>query len=1030
MADPDCETTCGELYPSEVARAGQSSSQVAVPIPRLFLGYVSPTRRTFQLCAAILFLLTRMHAQHFTLTNYGEGSGLTNLNATTLVQDHSGVVWAGTQNGLFDADGNRFEKNVEVSQNGFEDIRSMREDGAGRLWIVDGRHVGYWQAGTSRILNNLPLHVLSHETIDLLVVQGQRDGAYLLRSGEVLLISTTNSGATWRVAPALSPGLLASMPDLKTITSIASAGKSTLWVGCGKSICRVDLNNQTATKFDETEGVPHDQWIALEVTRSGHVWARGTKNIVRGVPTSARFEQVVGLPAGAFASLRHAFLLEDGGQRMIINLAHGIAVSSKSGWEVVDETNGLPEDEIDAMMLDRRGALWLTSLGHGVFRWRGYGEWEGWNKASGLQSNIIWNVGQGPTNDLWVATNTGLDRLDLSTRLVTQHLFPGQRLFSVRVDDRGHLWIADSTGSIMDYDPATRRTRIAALGLDRVFDLHIDQQKRVWACTRKGLLFFGPEDKWTKPVMIQDAAGPMGYAWSIAEARDGTIWVGAGKGIFRLKGTSWAPILLPFEGSNHANRSMAAASDGTLWVQDSLPYPVLHLAITGSTATILDRANAVQISSDNTTFVEIDRRGWVWVGSDDGVRVFNGHDWTQCTAEDGLLWDDTDFRAFLEDRDGSIWIGTSGGVAHLMHPERVFNHTAPEVRLSSLELGGRNLVGNKPILDLRRPTLIFRFQDINYDRGSAVVAQYRLEGEENEWHDTTSSLVRFPALEPGAYTLHVRAYDTRSGRSSEERDSSFTLLQPWWRRGWFLILESLAFTGMILALWRLSIAFLVSRQRQLTRLVAQRTEELEREKAELLHTRAALLEITRIDSLTGLLNRSTIFEQLDALRKGLIVPPRTMAIVMADLDLFKRINDGYGHPAGDSVLRECATRIKSATRNTDLVGRYGGEELLIIMPSLSLDDTARKTEEIRAAIASTPVMHDGRSISVTCSFGVAWFDNQEESIQELLASADEALYKAKRNGRNRVEFAPCSYGSHVRSIETLTLPHLASVHED
>ena len=962
-----------------------------------------------QLLAMMLFFLSGVHAQRFTFTNYGEGSGLGNLNATVLLQDHTGVVWAGTQNGLFAADGNRFDKAAEVSRNGFDNIRAMREDGAGRLWLVDGRRVGYWQAGMTHVLSSLPLHVLSHETVDLVVTPAQRDGVYLLRGGEVLLIFSSDAGKTWQSRPAFSPKLLAATPSLKSLTSIASGGDGVLWAGCGKAICQVNLATQTVTQFGVSRGVPQDQWNTLQVTRSSQVWARGMESVLRMSSATGKFERVQGLPQQTFAALRHAFLIEDGAGRIILNLTHGVAIGGTQGWRVLDEANGLPDDEIDSMMLDQRGALWLTSLGHGVFRWRGYGDWEGWSKASGLQSDIIWNLSRGPRDDLWVATNTGVDRLDLETRKVSQHLFLGQRIFTALADERGHIWLADSVGKILDYDPATKHTRVAAFGLDRVFQMHIDKQKRLWACSRKGLLFFSQQDMWMKPQMIADPLGPIGYAWSIAEAPDGTIWVGTGIGLFRLKGSSWSAIDLPFDGTTHSNRTMAAAADGTLWLQNSLPFPILHISVSGKTARIIGKADASQISSDNTTFIEIDRRGWVWVGSDDGVRAFNGHDWIRLTAEDGLLWDDTDFHAFLQDRDGSIWIGTSGGVAHLIHPERLYDHSAPEVRLASLDLAGQALPGGRSIFDARRPTLSFRFQDINYDRGSAVVAQYRLEGEENEWHDTTNALIRFPALEPGAYNLHVRAFDTRTGRSSKEIGLPFTLLKPWWFRGWFLLMEALCGLGLVLMLWRLSVALLVARQRQLTRLVAQRTEELEQEKTELISARAALIEITRTDALTGLLNRSTIFEQLENLRKSMITAPRSMTIVMADLDHFKSINDGYGHLAGDAVLRECARRIKFVTQHTDLVGRYGGEELLIVMPNLAEEQAAKKVEEIRQIIASAPVIYDQASIFMTCSFGVAWFENEEACIEELLSSADAALYKAKREGRNRVEFARTTY---------------------
>jgi diguanylate cyclase (GGDEF)-like protein len=186
--------------------------------------------------------------------------------------------------------------------------------------------------------------------------------------------------------------------------------------------------------------------------------------------------------------------------------------------------------------------------------------------------------------------------------------------------------------------------------------------------------------------------------------------------------------------------------------------------------------------------------------------------------------------------------------------------------------------------------------------------------------------------------------------------------------------------------------------------VGLRTTELEKEKKELLSARSALLEIARRDALTGLLNRSAILDQLETLCQ--LRSPRTLplAIIMADLDCFKKINDTHGHLAGDAVLRECAARMRNVTRECDLVGRYGGEELLIVMVGVPLELATARIEAIRMAIGATPILYDSVELFVTCSFGVAWLYEGEGRVEDLLSLADAALYRAKRNGRNRVEY--------------------------
>lgn len=968
-------------------------------------------RRLIEGAAALLlfvassFAVPHLCAQQFNFSVYGEGSGLSNLNATALVQDHSGVVWAGTQSGVFTADGDRFKKQMAFTEAGFESIRAMKEDAAGRLWVADGRHIGYWKDGKLYAIPGFTFHVLSHEVLDLVVLSGRGDGIYFLRAGELSLISSPDGGRSWKVSPAFREDFLLRHPELKTIVGITADKDSSLWMGCGVYLCNVDIAHEWLERFDRAEGVPADKWSAVLITRSGDLWARGEKNVVVRPFRSPQFEPVKNLPPECFSNIRQAVLSEDTGGDVLLNLSSGIAIGGKAGWRVFSESNGLPGDESDTLMFDRSGALWLTSLGHGILRWRGYGDWEGWNKATGLHNNIVWSLARDSSGGIWIATEVGLDKLDRPSDHISAQGSFKQRLLSVVVDPRHHVWTVNPAGKIFDFDPKSGITRVAAADLERIFQMRIDSQQRIWACTRKGLVFFSRDDGWALPHLVRDSAGPKGYAWSVTEGNDGAVWVSTGKGLFRLVGSRWSEIHVPFAAGIEYNRMIAPAADGTIWMQSKLPFPILHLKIEGDVATLLDEVNGTMIASDNTTFVETDQRGWLWVGSDDGLRVFNGKRWVLCTAEDGLIWNDTDFHSFLADPDGSVWIGTSAGVSHLIHPDHLFDHVAPRVQLADVLVSGVPIRPGAPRYDLRRPTLSFRFLNLNYDRGSGVVAQYSLEGEENDWQETRGELVRFPALNAGSYNLHVRAYDQRRHLTSDAINIPFTVLEPWWKFRWFITIEVLAGLLIVLGLWRLSIHLLVARQQELERLVALRTAELEKEKVELLSTRSALLEITRRDALTGLLNRTAVFEHLSKLCDVARANSSPMAIIMADLDSFKRVNDDYGHLVGDAVLRECAFRINRVTRPVDAVGRYGGEELLIIMPGLSVGSIKPRIEQIRIAIGGSPIHCEELALTVTCSFGVTWFFGDDVTTETLIGAADAALYRAKKNGRNRIEYA-------------------------
>jgi diguanylate cyclase len=130
----------------------------------------------------------------------------------------------------------------------------------------------------------------------------------------------------------------------------------------------------------------------------------------------------------------------------------------------------------------------------------------------------------------------------------------------------------------------------------------------------------------------------------------------------------------------------------------------------------------------------------------------------------------------------------------------------------------------------------------------------------------------------------------------------------------------------------------------------------------------------------------------------------TFALMLLDLDHFKRVNDEYGHDAGDLVLQQAATLLLGSVRNGDFVFRYGGEELLVMLVEVSTEAAQRIAEQIRSRFESTPLqIGQGRTITVTASIGVSMY-NGHPDYQYLIRRSDDAMYRAKNAGRNRVEF--------------------------
>jgi two-component system cell cycle response regulator len=170
-----------------------------------------------------------------------------------------------------------------------------------------------------------------------------------------------------------------------------------------------------------------------------------------------------------------------------------------------------------------------------------------------------------------------------------------------------------------------------------------------------------------------------------------------------------------------------------------------------------------------------------------------------------------------------------------------------------------------------------------------------------------------------------------------------------------------------------------------------------------------LEEMAHTDSLTGLPNRRAIEEWANRQLRGAARHGYPLWVVHADLDSFKTINDGFGHEAGDQVLREFATILKENVRASDISGRTGGDEFILVLTHVQEDQIQLTVERLRARFASKKFAFGGQSISITASFGACGFQGKKPpELSDLVRQADKALYDAKRAGRNQIKIETLS----------------------
>jgi diguanylate cyclase (GGDEF)-like protein len=976
----------------------------------------------FEPCRVLLIgaLLLAAHlgaaAQQFAFRHYAQDEGLKNLDVFDLIQDKAGFLWSATENGLFRYDGSEFRRYGAADGIQESMVISVLQDVSGRIWAATTDHL-YYLSGNhfEAVSNSDPLQIEIGQRVASI------DAQHILVISHDTLQLAQPSGPShqWTLAPYFSASQLASYPELAQLHSVLVDSDHSLWLGCGDHLCQVKSGHIEI--YGRQQGIPQPAaWHASFRDSHGTLWIRSPHYISVLLAGASRFitRNIVPESQALFYGPGKLTFDEDPDGNILTEATTGIARWNGSQWQIFDASNGIASNDISTILTDHQGSIWFSTRGHGINRWLGYGQIQSWTVNQGLRNEVVWTIFRDSRRRLWFGDQLSFDMLAPDTNRIqvapgfTSTPFQGTDGFTESSD--GAIWATSLPGYVVRAAPGRRFVRVARLPLiTRVFK---DSSNRIWFCTHDGLYIARNP---TANVTIDKFDAPPDSFTDAAQDAHGNLWFVSNHHLYRLTGNTFTQIPLAPSMTRGDIRSLAVAPDGTLWVGGGLSH-LFHLKVEGNKAQILDSLAPPQIVSTDIEFVRFDKRGWLWVGTDLGVNVFNGTHWKLLTQRDGLISNDTDEGAFFVDSDDSVWIGVNGGATHLLHPDRLFSNAPLHIMLTSATLGDHtlSLEGGRNVWRWHGSPLDINFTSLNFEREDSIHFRYRLIGLEHAWSQTTERTLHYAAVPPGNYRFEVQALDPNQHNASAIVSLSFIVRPPWWRTTLFYLV--LAFLALVFSflIWRWRERRLLREQQSLKQLIAQRTSELEAEKIELVAAREALLHQASHDALTGLWNRSAILEILEREMNRAHREHTKLAVVLADLDHFKQINDTHGHLAGDSILRDAALRMFENIRPYDFIGRYGGEEFLIVLPGLSTEEPFSRLTQLHQAMSEKPFFCDGKSFHVTSSFGGCGIHDSMMAVEDMVRCADEALYRAKASGRDCIIF-------HTHPIHTDPVPEIS-----
>jgi diguanylate cyclase (GGDEF)-like protein len=979
--------------------------------------------------------------------NFGREQGMPHPVPIALAQDGDGFLWVGTQGGLARWDGYRFrayQPDPQASGSLSDSwIRILHADPQGRLWVgtaagglarYDPDHDRFVAVAITASPGSGRAHVGA-------IADDGAGGLWVGTEGGVDHLAPETAAITALNHDDRDP---ASPPDGK-VQALLQDRKGGLWVGTGKGLARREAGSDGFIPVPLAAPAGAVGVTALFEDRDGRIWIGTAQQGVYIYDAADGAARPV-----AVADAAGSAVLSDAVSAICAASEHEIWVATRgAGIIVIDTVTGqtrrirhdrtlaasLAHDDVWTLLQDRSGAMWAGGTGGLSYHPKGVGAvstvFGASDQADGVTDADVYSVLPASDGRIWLGfLRGGADIVDPAAGRVAQlrpdptrpeTALPKDFVTAMAEGERGEIYLGTNRG-LYRADSAGHGVALATV-------LQRDRHGPVYALlVDAGVLWVGGLDNGLWGIRLDgDAAPVFGPAESaemadqtvhaIIRGRDQDLWIGTRHGLDRFDLATRVMERIPADPADPAALSNGFISSllidrqGRLWIGT---FGGGISVMVGRAADGRPQFHRLGISDGlphlNVDKLLLDAQGQVWAGTDDGLAVIDPESFAirALHRAEGSVLADYFQNAGAADNQGELLFGAKGGLT-LVRPERLGDwRFHPPVVVSDIRIGGVavpsgrfNGAGSTVALVLTPETnsVAVEFSALDFSAPERNRYAYRLEGFDRGWIETDASrrLAAYTNLPPGSYSLHLRGSNRDGAWTERDLDIPIRVLPAWYQTLWFELAAMTAGLAAVVAIVRSRTAYLRRRQIELERQIAART-------ADLSAANERLFDLATTDPLTGCLSRRHFIERandLIALSRRLGLPT---SLVLMDLDEFKRINDTYGHPAGDKVLRGVGQTSRDHVRATDLLGRMGGEEFALLMPQTAIAGATLLADRLRAAIEIGVTEAAETSIRITASLGLAEI-RPNESFDSLYARADTALYLAKERGRNRVVLA-------------------------
>ena len=717
-------------------------------------------KRACLILSAVLIWVFQASAQHSAFQFYGPELGLTNQSVLALHQDREGYLWAGTEGGLFRYDGDRFRLFPVETQRKRGIVAQLHNSGDGQLWAASTVGLFHWRRGHFVIepgFNGTDLE--SAESI-----ASDPDSLYVASTSGVRLLPLRGTAQS-RIF------------STRRSFSVMVASDHTVWYGCDSALCSA-RGGQTV-EWGPQRGVTGGPWRYITEDADGRIWIRSMTRVLVKAPGAQAFREVRQL-RGLDSTRGWQMIPVHSGPMLILHNSGLTECSGDACWTRTQD-DSRRHAEILAGLVDREGSLWLGYAGHGLARWLGRNQWESFGEQEGLDELAIWRIVRDPAGVVWAGTSHGLYR---GTRIGQQWRFRKAPeigdlvVYALDLGPDGALWLGvyqTKVNGLIRYNPATHALRVyhppqgwPPISTDTVYR---DEGGTVWAATSRGLLRLSPGASHLEPYPTPlDGA----TVFDVRVTPQG-IFAAGKKGLYIERGGT-RRLLTSADGlQNDVVQSVYPRPDGSVWVDYFSPDGISRLTFTGNVPQIQHISTDDGLPSNIVYAQFFDALGRHWITTDNGVTVQDAGHWIHYDTSNGLVWNDCNTHAFLAEADGTVWIGTSGGLARY-RPVASHENVLPAALITAV------LRNDRPAqsldFDAQTRALGLRFTMLSYLNQNPRF-RYRIGGDSAPWSETTGHEVRLAELGPGTYDFVVQG-EAAPGVWSTPASVHFRIRAPWY----------------------------------------------------------------------------------------------------------------------------------------------------------------------------------------------------------------------------------------------------------